>query len=165
MKASDRLLIGIVAGIVVLITAALIIALTKPEPTYLPEDTPEGVAYNDLFTLQKEDYAKAYAYLSPTLGGFPETEEDFIKNVRSHGWDFRLDQDSTLSLEGSTINGSRANVTIQETWFSGGDFFKSNQYTNTFTMQLRQINGEWKVEHSDYYYAQCWNDETGCPKE
>ena len=54
MKTTDKILIGIVAGIILLIIVALVVTLSRPEPTYQPEDTPEGIAHNYLLALQKE---------------------------------------------------------------------------------------------------------------
>jgi hypothetical protein len=71
MKSTDKFLIGIVVGIVLLVVAAFVITLARPEPTYQVEGTPESVAHNYLLALQKEDYQRAYGYLSPTLKGYP----------------------------------------------------------------------------------------------
>ena len=55
MKSTDKVLIAIVAGIILLIIVAFVVALAKPEPTYQAEDTPEGVAYNYLLALQRKN--------------------------------------------------------------------------------------------------------------
>ncbi|OGO11609.1 MAG: hypothetical protein A2Y53_07170 [Chloroflexi bacterium RBG_16_47_49] len=163
MKANDKVLIGIVVGIVILIITALVITLMKPEPTYLAEDTPEGVAHNYLLAIQQEDYERAYGYLSPTLVGYPRLEEEFIEDIQNNSWSFRLDRSTTLSVEASTITGSKSNVTVRELSIFGDDLFNSGQSTNNFEMNMHRISGEWKIVDSNYYFASCWEWESGCP--
>jgi len=55
MKSSDRFLIVIIIGIVLLAGGAFALTLTRPEPTYRSEDTPEGVATNYLLALLKRE--------------------------------------------------------------------------------------------------------------
>jgi hypothetical protein len=70
MKGTDRFLIGIVAGVVILVVAVLAIALLRPnQPSYEPDDTAEGVAHNYLLALQLEDYGRAQGCLSRSLPG------------------------------------------------------------------------------------------------
>jgi hypothetical protein len=162
MKANDRILIGIVIGIGVLIIAALVITLMKPEPAYMPDNTPEGVAHNYLLAIQQKDYERAYIYLSPTLPGYPRLASYFIKDIQVNSWNFRLNSSTTVSVDGSTTTGSRSIVTVRESSFSGGDLFGSSQSNKTFEMEMRQIKGEWKIENSNYYFAPCWNWDNGC---
>jgi len=157
MKSTDKVLIGIVAGIILLIIVAFVVALAKPEPTYQAEDTPEGVAYNYLLALQKEEYDRAYGYLSPKITGYPASLETFIKHVHNNSWRFRLNNnETTLSIESKIVVGNNATVTVRETRFRGSDLFDSGQSINTFDMELRLESGEWKIVHSDYYFAWCW---------
>lgn len=62
MKSSGKLLIDIVAGIAVLVLVAFVITLGRSQPTYQAEDTLEGVAYNYLLAIQKQDFERAYGY-------------------------------------------------------------------------------------------------------
>jgi len=77
MKNTDKFLVGIVVGVVVLVATAFAVALLRPKPTYQLEDTPKGVAHNYLLALQQEDYKRAYGYLSPTIEGYPTSAEAF----------------------------------------------------------------------------------------
>lgn len=161
MKKTDKILIGIVGGIVLLVVAAFVVALSKPEPTYQTEDVPEGVAFNYLFALQQEDYERAYSYLSPALKGYPRDVETFRDDIRDHSWQFSglNDSSTTLEVDSVDVNGARADVTIRETHFYEGDLFTSGQYTNFFTITLRQDeNGQWKIVKSGDYWLSCWND-------
>lgn len=168
MKKTDKLLIGIVAGIVVLVLVAFGIALSRPKPTYQAEDRPEGVAFNYLFALQQEDYERAYGYLSPTLVRYPRTVEKFREQVRDYSWNFRSleDTSTTLEVDSVEVNGQQAYVGIRETQFYEGDLFSSSEYSHVFEMTLLQDeNGQWKIERSDSYWVQCWSnpqDSYGC---
>jgi hypothetical protein len=161
MKKTDKLLIGIVLGIVLLVVVAFGVALTKPKPTYQAEDKPEGVAFNYLFALQQNDYERAYGYLSPTIKGYPETLEEFTDQIRDYSWNFRgMDNSSTtLEVDSVDVKGQRADVGIRETQFYEGDLFNSGQYSYIFNMTLRQDeNAQWKIVESDSYWVYCWND-------
>ncbi len=162
MKSTDKVLIAIVAGIVLLIVVALVVTLTRPEPIYQAEDTPEGVAHNYLLALQKEEYGRAYGYLASTLKGYPVSTEEFTEHVQDNSWRFRLNTDTTLSVESTKITGSRATVKVRESRFRGGDLFDSGQSTYVFEMELKLEDDAWRIVDSDYYFARCWEREEGC---
>jgi len=160
-KSSNRLLIAIVIGAVALVGIAIGVTLLLPEPDYLTEDTPEGVAHNYLFALEKGEYQRAYSYLSPTLPGYPEDIEEFTESVDTYT--FRnLDRVSTFQFEPVTVNDKRATITIKETIFYEGGIFGSDEDTSTFKMKLRLEDGEWKIIESDSYFLWCWDREEGC---
>jgi len=165
MKKTDKLLLGIVVGIVLLVLVTFVVALNKPKPTYQPEDTPDGVAFNYLFALQQKDYERAYEYLSASVRGRPRDANAFADDIQDHSWIFRnLESSSTtLEVDSFNVNGKRADVKIRETRFYEGDLFNSNQYSNLFNMTLRQNDdGEWKIEDADDYWVWCWDDIGGC---
>jgi len=166
MKGTDKFLIGIVAGIVLLVAAVLALALLRPpqQPGYQPDDTPEGVAHNYLLALQLDEYDRAYGYLSPTLPGYPGNAEAFGRDVQGNRWNFYRDPDRDVSLavESAGVTGDRANVVVRQTVFRRGGLFDSGQYSNTFTMTLHREKGAWKVTRSDSYWADCWNWSEGC---
>jgi len=162
MKMTDKILIGIVVGIVLLIIVALVVALTQSEPTYQSENTPEAVAHNYLLALQKEEFEEAYSYLYPDLKGYPESLEKFEEQIQDNSWSFRLDRDVTLSVESTKVTGDRATVEVLESSFYGGGLFDSGQSTYDFDMELRQVDNEWKIIESDWYFAWCWDRLEGC---
>lgn len=165
MKGTDKFLLGIVAGIVLLVGAVLVVALLRPnEPSYQPDDTPEGVAHNYLLALQLEEYERAYGYLSPMLSGYPDEVEAFERDVEDHRWSFDFESDDvSLAIESVDVSGNRAKIMVRRTQFYRGGLFDSGQYSNTFDMTLRREAGVWKVAESDRYWADCWDSSQGCP--
>jgi len=165
MKKSDTILIWIVGGIVVLVIAAFAIALVKPKATYMADDSPEGVAFNYLFAIERGEYERAYGYLSPETKGYPESVDDFRDDIKDYSWEFsNLDSSTALDVIGTDITGSRADVTMRVTYFREGDLFDSGQSSYTFDVTLREDdNGEWKIVNADRFWVYCWSDAKGCP--
>ncbi len=164
MKGTDKFLIAIVAGVVLLVGVVLALALLRPnQPSYQPDDTPEGVAHNYLLALQLEDYERAYGYLSPTLPGYPADIETFERNVQKRRWSFGYyDDDVSLAIEAVNVSGDRAKIVVRKTEFYRGGLFDSGQYSNTFDMTLRREQSAWQVTGSDRYWASCWESSKGC---
>lgn len=165
MKKTDRTLIVIVSGIILLVVFAFAVALLRPKPTYQSESTPEGVAFNYLFALQQKDYERAYGYLSPSIKGYPADFEAFAEDVRDNSWNFNgLDNTSTsVEVDPATITGQRADVTIKITYFYESGLFNSGQYTNSHNMTLLQDeSASWKITASDSYWFYCWSDPQEC---
>jgi hypothetical protein len=164
MKKTDKLLIGIVSGILLLVVVAFVVALSKPEPAYQAEDTPDGVAFNYLFALQQKDYKRAYGYLFPAIKGYPGTFSKFTSDIQNHSYTFsRLnDSSTTLEVESFTVTGTSADVRIRETRFYERDLFNSSQYTSSFTITLSQKkDGSWKIVESGRYWYPCWSNPQG----
>jgi hypothetical protein len=164
MKRTDRFLIAIVAAVVLLVIAVFVIALMRPnQPTYQPDDTPEGVAHNYLLALQLEAYERAYSYLSPTLPGYPANADKFVSDVEGDRWSFgTYDDDVSLAVEAVNVSRDRAEVTVRKTTFRRGGLFDSGQYSTTFEMTLHREDGGWKITNSDRYWARCWELSEGC---
>ncbi|MBL7201610.1 MAG: hypothetical protein ISS56_15835 [Anaerolineae bacterium] len=162
MKNTDRFLIGIIAGVVLLVIVAFAITLTRPQPTYQAEDTPEGVAHNYLLALQKKEYGRAYGYLSPAIEGYPPSEIKFVEATMDDRWRFRGDVEVTLAVESVTVTGERAVVQVRESSFRGGNLFDSSQSSILFEMVLRRTDEGWRIFDSEYYFAWCWKTVDGC---
>lgn len=166
MKKPDKFLIAIVAGIVLLIAAAFLVVLLQPSPEYQAEDTPEGVTHNYLLALQREEYDRAYRYLSPSLPGYPHSPDTFYRDVGSI-WSLRDLQEGsvTLTVESSQITGERAVVSVRQTTFYGGELFDSGQSTSFLDVDLRLEEGEWKIVGADRYWYWCWSTQSRehCP--
>ena len=164
MKQIDKLLLVIVAGILILVAAAFVLVLTRPAPEYQSEDGPEGIAHNYLLALRQQEYERAYNYLSPNLINYPPTLNQFIQDVESNAWSFRLDTDVTLAVKSVRAVANQATVTIEETRFYNSGLFDSYQSVTTFTMVLNQENNSWKITQADDYWDNCWHkNATFCP--
>lgn len=162
MKSSDRFLIAIVVGVLLLVAISIAVVLTRPEAEYKAEDSPEGVAHNYLLALQQEDYDRAYGYLSTRLPGYPVSTARFAETVEDNSWRFRLNRDSSLAVIDTQLDGDEAAVTVRETYFYGGGLFESGQRMNTFDMDLQLERGDWRITHAYYYFAPCWEHDDGC---
>ena len=162
MQKTDKFLIAIVAGTILLVIAAFALALNRPETSYREGDSPEAAAHNYLLALERNDHNRAHGYLSPNLSHYPATSADFSREVSDSPWRFRESGEATLAVQDADIQGTRATVKVYETRFSGGSFFESNQSSYAFDMELEQIDGEWKIIDSPYYFAWCWAHGDGC---
>lgn len=165
MKSTDRMLVGIVIGAVLLVAAALAVTFLRPKPAYQSEDSPEGVVHNYLLALRQEDYQRAHGYLAPSLAGYPPLPQVFERNVRENSWQFGLgDTTTALQILSATVNAGVATVIVEETSFYQGGLFGSSQSTRTFEVRLRpDPSGKtWMIVDADRYWAPCWSWDNGC---
>lgn len=162
MKDGDKFLVAIVMGVILLVGISVLVVVTRPEPAYQLDDTPEGVAHNYLLALQREEFARAHGYLSTQLPGYPSSASRFAEDVRDNSWVFRLGTDTSLAVEESRITGARAEVTVRESRFYAGGLFNSEQRMSTFTVQLHRQDGQWRITDADRYFVWCWSREEGC---
>ncbi len=162
MKSTNKILIGIVAGVVLLVIAAFVVTLSKPAPGYQDESTPDGVAHNYLLALQKEEYERAYGYLSPTLPGYPSDLEEFSADIKQYRWSFRFNRDTSLSITATNVSDQKATVTVRETEYRDLDLFGGGTLVKTFDMTLLPSNETWRIVNSKYYWISCWEKSNGC---
>ncbi|MGB8648728.1 MAG: hypothetical protein WCF84_26055 [Anaerolineae bacterium] len=162
MRHTDRFLIGIVAGIILLVTTAFVATLLRPQPTYLAEDQAENVAHNYFLALQQQDYPRAYGYLSPTLEGYPFTVEKFARQIADNYWQFQsLGEPTAREVQPARLIGDSAFVAVRETRYASNGLFGGGQYNNTFEVRLQREQGAWKLLHSDSYWVPCWTSGGG----
>ena len=161
MRSSDRVLTGIVVGAVLLAGGAFAVILLRPEPTYLSEATPEGVAHNYLLALQRGDYPRAYAYLSPQLSRYPRSAVQFQQQFED-SYLPQVIKVSSQTIATAVIEDARATVEIRETSFYGGGLFDSGQVVTTFEMELVRVGAEWKIKDSERYFLPCWRSLDVC---
>jgi hypothetical protein len=162
MRGSDKFLLGVVVGVILLIVAALAIFAQPPEPSFVSGNDPESVLHNYLLALIQGDDERAYGYLSPALAAYPETVDEFQKDLLSFSYRYADEQNVDLVIVSSEVTGDEARVEVRETVYYDGDMFSASQYTQTIIFTLEQVDGEWKVSSGDYYFAYCWNNSEGC---
>jgi hypothetical protein len=154
MKASDRVLAGIVAGIVLLVALALVLTLTRPPADYQPEDTPAGVTNNYLLALLNEEHERAYGYLSPQIKCYPSSVSEFSDAVRSYAYIFGAsDQGRSWSVENTTVGRWSAAVKVSEPRFRGGGLFETGQTYEQFQVDLVLEDEGWRIISADRYFA------------
>jgi len=167
MKLTDKFLFAIAVGVVILVAALLISAVLYFKPfLYQADDTPEGVVHNYLLALQRQDYERAYSYLSPSLAGYPATVERFAADVDRFAVDVNhppydvnwYKGDVSLTVEPEWATGDDAGVMVHRTKTRNGDLFDGGQDSYTFYVGLRRENGAWKIEFAEWYWSYCWND-------
>lgn len=160
MKGTDKFLIGIVLGIVVLIVAAFTITLTRPAASYKPDDTAENVAYNYLLAIHQSDYGRAQGYLSRTVKSRPSSAEKFARDVENNRYSFNESDSSAWAIDSSRVSGETTTVTVRQTRYSTGLF--GSTYDDTFPIRLQREDGAWKIISSGSYWAYCWDNSRGC---
>lgn len=159
MKGSDRILLLIVGAVALLLFAAFAFVLLRPEPEYMAEDTPAGVVHNYLLALRREEYERAYGYISEEAQ--IADLDDFIDSVESR-WSFDLGSDVGLSVEDIFLSGEdSARVQVRKSHTSN-DLFGGSQYSNTFTVRLQKEGGAWRITESGSYWDRCWDQDADC---
>jgi len=155
-QGSNKFLIGIVIGII------LLVSLRRPAPEYQAEDTPEGITHNYLLALQEANYQRAFGYLSPTLE-HPADLETFVEDIEDSAWEFQLNQNASLAIESSEMtSGSRATVSVRSTVFNNGGLFSGNPNSRSFKMRLENQDGQWELVDGDLYWSYCWGSGDNC---
>ena len=162
MRSQDKLLIGIVVGIIVLVLGVFSLTLLRPEAEYLLDDDPEGAVHNYLLALQNGDFELAHKYLSHGLPGYPLTPDRFEDDVDRYSSAFHERSDNTLSVDSAEIDRDRSTVRVRETRFYSNGLFDSTQRVNVFEVRLRLEQGEWRIYGADAYFVNCWASVDGC---
>lgn len=164
MKRTDWFLFAIVAGVIVLVATSFVVALSRPEPSYKPEETAEDVAHNYLFALQQADLERAYSYISPTIKNYPVSSREFTDLVMDNRWMLGKHEQGavTMHVESSMIREDLATVYVRETNFYARGLFDSGQNINTFSMKLQREESNWKIVDSDEYWLPCLHERDGC---
>ena len=163
-KHTDKYLIGIVVGSIVLVITSMFMVQSMPEPSYKDGVSPESVAHNYLLALHQDDYVRAYGYLSMQLDGYPQTADEFEDLVWNNSWDFRIDDNDNVQTEviEVDIEDDRAWVLVRETTFYSGGIFSDGYDSSTFRMTLRLDNEVWKIRSAEQYWSNCLSDSSAC---
>jgi len=153
----DKFLIGIVAGIVLLVVVALVAVLTRSpgQESYRPGNAPEDVVHNYFLALQRKDYEKAYGYLSDELRTKP-TLNQFIRDIDNAGR-----SEASLQIRETRLGNATAQVDVSITRYAPGGLFESGNYTSQDTVHLRATGdgSAWKLIGFPYpYWGFNWDE-------
>ncbi|MCB0211113.1 MAG: hypothetical protein KDJ52_17370 [Anaerolineae bacterium] len=150
---NDKFLIGIVAGIVLLVIVSVVVVLLRQPSaeSYVADDNPAGVVHNYFLAIQREEYEKAYGYLSDNLKNKPDLDT-FSRDMDIYG----PDRQSSLTIGETTLDDARSQVDISITTYSAGGLFDNNQYTSRDTVYLEATadGSGWRINHFPYPYWQ-----------
>lgn len=153
MYKSDKYFWGIVGWVTLIIVYFISMQLVGPYRKYISEDTPEGVVNNYLLALHKEDYEKAYGYLSPIMLHYPRGVDEFTTEVKD---EFPYNHENIngffITVDSSDSRRVYANATR-------GTY---QYYYRSTSFKLAQIDGEWKIyagseySYNNDYFDRCW---------
>jgi hypothetical protein len=146
---SDRFLLFLLIGIAVLVLAAvgMFLARSGAQQTYGEETTPEGVLHNYFIAVQKQDYQRAYSYLSdetkgkPTLGAFQTDLTSMQTEMYRTG----------VEIGDVQINNKTAVIAITIVHNVEGLF--STPYREVQSISLKLEKGNWKITFVPYPYG------------
>ena len=144
----DRFLIGIVAGLIVLLIAAAVSVVLLRQPAQdLPADSPGGTVQRFYTALQKSDYAGAYSYLSDSMVKKPTLAEFTNYNTSYNAGGYNYNDQQRIRIDNITLNGDDATVPVAVTTFynSGGPFGSPGDYTSTEVFSLHRDNVTWRI--------------------
>lgn len=163
LKGTDKVLLAIVAVVVLLVAFAFALALLRPRATYLPDDKPEGAAYNYLLALQNKDYARAHSYLSPNLKGYPASAKAFAADISRYRQLYGMDAATyTWTVDSTETTGDLTIVTVRETHYYNGGIFGVSQYTSAVDVRLQREDAAYKIIGADSFWVSCWDSTGGC---
>jgi hypothetical protein len=156
MRGTDRLLLAIVVGALIVAGAAAATTRLRPAvPTYRPDDSAEGVAFNYVLALQQGDYARAYGYLSSSVPNYPTTVAAFATDLGG-AKGYGTNVDAALATNPAQMSGDLATVAIHETTFYGGGLFNSGESQSVYNVMLRHEAVGWQIVNCDRYWSPRW---------
>ncbi len=142
----DKFLIGILAGIGVLVVLALILFFTRQgQSDYIADNTPEGVTHNYVLAVINKDYQKAYDYLAD-LDNKP-TYEEFRQSF--------LNGNANPDNVGADVGAAEIDndvATVELTiYYSYSDPFSANTGSSDRASLVLE-GGAWKLTYMPYSF-------------
>jgi len=147
---TDRFLLFLLIGIALLVVLAvgLFLARSGAQQTYGDESTPEGVFRNYILAVQKQDWERAYSYLSdttknkPTLAAFQSAMAEMQESTLRTGVEIG---------DVSITDGDNAVIAVTLIHSTSGIF--NTPYREVQSATLLRENGDWKLSSIPYPYA------------
>ena len=144
----DRFLLGILAGIGVLVVLAVgLFFLRRGTLEYGPDSTPDGVVRNYIVALKKNDYERAFSYMAKM-----DPPADYLTYQQSFYPQASEIASTGVEIGQVTITGNDALVQISLLQGNNGLF--SESYRNEQVANLTLEGGSWKIQQMPYPF---WN--------
>jgi hypothetical protein len=144
MKTSGRFLLGFGIVVVVVVAVAVTLALIGGnEPVkLLPEDSAEGTVQRFLMAVKEQDYAKAYAFLSPRSEYLKTSPyDDWVRSMQSRS----SNSSWKASIVKSTVRDNDATVEVAVDVFRPDGPLSNPVNTNRVTFVLQKEDGKWMI--------------------
>jgi hypothetical protein len=158
---SDKMLLAIVAGIILLIIVAFVVVSRRPQPEYEAQDTPESVVNDYLLAIQLGNYARAYSLLSPSIA-YPGNTNEFYDSLREEPWRFTVSDNYSQVVESSEpVSDNSVAVVVREI-YSTNSLFAGDDFSEVFRMRVENEGSGWKLVSGERYWSSCWGETNKC---
>jgi len=138
----DRVLLGIVAAIAVLVVVALAVVFLRGEPRPLDESSPAGVVQRYSRAVIDSDSATADTYLT-------DNARSRCDNVYGSA------QASRVVLVSTTERGETATVKVSIVHSSGEGPFGPSEFAEEAVIGLVKVGGKWMINEPPYSLQTC----------
>jgi hypothetical protein len=116
----------------------------------LPAATPGGTVQRFLQAVERQDFDRAYGYLSDTMTDKPSREAFTRYNAERMTYD---GMGLRLRIERESVSGDFATVAVEVTHYStDGPIFGGGEWSVTETFTLRREGGDWRITSLPYRY-------------
>jgi hypothetical protein len=158
---SDKFLLAIIAGVVLIIIIAFVVVSRRPEPQFQAQNTPEGVVHDYLLALQLGDYETAFNQLSPQIA-YPASVNEFYDSLRENPWEFTVSDNYSQVIESSEPISDNSVAVIVREIYNTNALFAGDSYSDTFRMRVENGETGWKLVSGDRYWSTCWGETNQC---
>ncbi|MBI4313096.1 MAG: hypothetical protein HY681_15165 [Chloroflexi bacterium] len=155
MSASTRWLIGIAAGIALLVILSIAVALARGgEAPLLDEGKPEGIVQRFLLAVEDKEYVKAHGYLSARLQeGCP------ISHIREAlRWREDNSRETRVEMvEQEAVEEGKTQVRVRVTEVNVSPPFGVDEFRHDELYVLVQEDGAWRIDEPPWPVGYCPN--------
>ncbi len=163
---SDKFLLAIVAGVLLLVVTAFIVIANRPTPQFQDANDPQSVVHDYLLAHQLGESERAYSALSSRLG-YPATLAEFKASIDEEPWAFSPSEGYSIIVEsGKALTDKSTAVTVRQI-YTTNSLFNSGEYSETFQMTVAEEEDGWKIISGDpgHFWSQCWGAQNNCPAQ
>ena len=158
MRGVDKYMVIFVVGVVALVVAALVVSAFQPEETYREGTGPEEIAHNYLLALERADYERAYALLSPDIKGYPPDMQSYVRQINRKPYQFPTEDESvSLTVLSAWEKDDWAKADVRMTSYYDGGLFGGNRYSSEFQLELERVDGTWRIAEGERFFLHCWS--------